>query len=489
MDALPYQQDAIAWMKQRESDRNCRGGFLCHEMGLGKTFMMTQVISHSPGKTVLFAPKSTLPNWCETLRSASNFAFDVREFTSDLVLSPDRHVVVVATHQSLIRNLPWFVEQRFGRMVIDEAHVIREAKTALHRQALALATAVPIRWGMTATPFNNYDSDIASYIRFLFPTQPLMPTDLFRDLMLRKTRSEVFPDGPRLLVSKHIYDFEYPDEKRLYDYVSGRLDMMDRWIDANRGHLPAHVIGNMTLLRMLRERQATVHPQIVLNAERAWRPAAGIDDAVADWDRTKVTKFNHIVRLIREDQTKGESTLVITHFGEEISLIAEQLTAAKIPFRILNGKTKVPERRKIETHQGTLSESYHAGLVDQFTWQKGKTALPADVMRNILGCLHRPTVVLMQIAAGGVGLSMPWIRHVINTSPDWNPFLERQAIYRAYRLTSPKDVRVTQLYLQDTIDRTIHTKQHKKLERSLYWTGDATGSLSSFIAPELLEDE
>jgi SNF2 family DNA or RNA helicase len=489
MDSFPYQQEAIAWMTQREEDRVCRGGFLCHEMGLGKTHMMTTVIAKSPGRTVLFAPKSTMPNWCETLRKVSSFAFDVREFRSNLMLSEDRPVVVVATHQSLIRNLGWFTEQRFTRMVIDEAHVIREGKTALHRQSVALATIIPIRWGITATPFNNGDADIASYLRYLFPMQPLMPTDLFRDLMIRKTRADVFPGGPRLLVSKLIYDFEYDDEKRLYDYVSGRLDMMDRWIDANRGHLPAHVVGNMILLRMLRERQATIHPQIVLNAEKAWRPAAGIDDAVDEWDRGRVTKMNHIMKLVEDDQKKGDSTLIITHFGEELSILADRLTAARIPHKILNGKTKVPERRKIETHQTSMTEAYSGALLDQFTRQKKITALPEAAMRNILGFIHKPTVVLMQIAAGGVGLSMPWIRHVINTSPDWNPFLERQAIYRAYRLTSTRDVRVTQVYLRDTIDGKIHTKQHKKLERSLYWTGDAPESLTDFVAPEILINE
>lgn len=491
MNALPYQEEAIQWMLQREQDKHCRGGFLCHEMGLGKTFMMSTVIKSNPQRTVLFAPKSTLINWCETLRIVSQFAFNVQVFDKKLVLAADRPVVVVATHQAILRNLQWFLDQGFHRMVVDEAHVMRTAGSKLSVLLGQLARYVTVRWGITATPFNNNDNDIASYIRYLFPTAAgIIPTDIFRWLMIRKTRAEVLPDGAKLTVTKKLYDFEHAEEKRLYDVVSQKIDEQAAWINANRGHLPRHVIGAMIILIMLRQRQATIHPQIVLNAERRWRLAAEQgEEPVHDWDKRQATKINKIVDLIHADQKLGKSTMVITHFGEEINLIAERLTEARIPHKILNGKTKQKDRRSIETHGNPVTEHSIAKHLDKATEKLGVGLLPADCMREIFGFVSRPTVVLLQIQAGGVGISLPWVHHVINTSPDWNPFLERQAIFRAYRLTTKHNVHVTQLYLRDTIDARIHTKQAQKLMRSLYWTGDSEASVQDFIEEQLLAEE
>jgi SNF2 family DNA or RNA helicase len=81
-----------------------------------------------------------------------------------------------------------------------------------------------------------------------------------------------------------------------------------------------------------------------------------------------------------------------------------------------------------------------------------------------------------------VGLSLPWVHHVIHTSPDWNPFLEQQATFRALRATTPHDVRVTSLYFERTIDCTIQAKQAVKFEESLKWTGDLPQTISEFIS-------
>lgn len=499
MNLYPYQQEAIAWMEQRERCKTVRGGFLCHEMGLGKTVMTTTLFKRRLlHRTLILTPKSTLLGWLETLRTVGNFAFNVYEFRKGLVLPTDRPAVVVATHQSVLRNREWFVAERFQRILVDEAHVLRNLGGKVAQTIIALARDIPIRWGVTATPYNNKDSDMNAYMAFLFPHLAIdarPATTVFKHLMLRKLRAEVFPTGPKLVISKHVYEFEHPEEQEMYDFVAQRIDQQAQWLAANRNHLPHHVVGAMIILQMLRERQATIHPQIVLNAERVWRNAwnhamgGGADVDVPEWDKTRVTKINHVLEMVKKDQKTFRSTLVITHFKDEINLIAERLESAGIPYKILNGKTGKVERRRIETFgQHTMNRGYTAAFVDRWAKQRTGKHLPDDVLRHLLKFTHRPTVVLMQIQAGGVGLSLPWIHHVINMSPDWNPFLERQAIFRAYRLTTPHDVHVTQLFLRDTIDRTIHTRQMQKLVRALYWTGDDESTVHDFAAPEMIDD-
>lgn len=499
MDLYPYQREAIAWMEQRERCKTVRGGFLCHEMGLGKTVMTTTLFKRRiVRRTLILTPKSTLLNWTETLRSVGDFAFNVYEFRKGLVLPTDRPLVVVATHQSVLRNRAWFATAGFQRILVDEAHVLRNANRKLPQMIISLARDIPIRWGVTATPYNNRDADMNAYMAFLFPTHAIdarPPTTVFKDLMLRKLRAEVFPTGPKLVIRKHIYEFEHPEEQEMYDFVAQRIDQQAQWLAANRRHLPHHVVGAMIILQMLRERQATIHPQIVLNAEKVWRNAwnqvNGDDiEEVPEWDKMRVTKINHVLEMVKADQKAHKSTLVITHFKDEINLIAERLESAGVPYKVLNGKTGKVERRRIETFgHSTMNRGYTGAFIDKWALQKTGRYLPEDVIRHILKFTHRPTVVLMQIQAGGVGLSLPWIHHVINMSPDWNPFLERQAIFRAYRLTTPHDVHVTQLFLRDTIDRMIHTKQMRKLARSLFWTGDDETTIHDFAAPEMIDAE
>lgn len=494
MRTYAYQQETIDWMEQRERCKTCRGGFLCHEMGLGKTVMTSALIKRClVPRTVIFAPKSTVLNWADTLRTVGNFAFNVYEFDKTLVLPTDRPLVVVATHHSILRHAEWFGQAGFTRMIVDEAHILRNSGGEIPGNFVDLAKTVRIRWGITATPFNNRDEDIYGYMVYLFPnsTPDTIPSShLFKDLMMRVLRKDVFPGGPKLILTKHVYEFEYEDEQEMYDFVAQRIDQQAQWLAANRNHLPHHVVGAMIILQMLRERQATIHPQIVLNAEQVWRTAWGMNHAEAPmWDTKRVTKINHVLRMIQTDQKEYRSTLVITHFKDEISLIADRLAETGIPYKILNGKTTKADRRRIEMHgHSVMNRAYTAAFVDKWAKQKTGRELPIEVIRNVLTFTHCPTVVLMQIQAGGVGISLPWVHHVINMSPDWNPFLERQAIFRAYRLTTPHDVRVTQVFLRNTIDRTIHEKQMEKLRRSLFWTGDADDTIADFAAPELLDD-
>ena len=113
-----YQQEAIEWMDIREQDRVTPGGFLCHEMGLGKTHIMCALIrSRLVRRTIVLTTKSTIESWASTLREHSNFAFDVRTKIEELPAA--RPLVLVVTHQSVLRNHEWLEAQFFDRGIVD----------------------------------------------------------------------------------------------------------------------------------------------------------------------------------------------------------------------------------------------------------------------------------------------------------------------------------------------------------------------------------
>jgi SNF2 family DNA or RNA helicase len=396
----------------------------------------------------------------------------------DAVFHPTRPCVAVGTHHSVLHHFDWYLLQHFDRIVVDEAHIMRN-QGKIFENLREVSRRCQYRWGITATPFNNRDSDMTSYVKFLKPAEETVNGEDFKQYFIRKLRSEVLEGGPKLIMEKEIYDFDYPEERMMYDFVSNRIEETHDWIRTNAGRLPWRVRNNMIFVLMLRQRQASIHPQLVLNAEKVWARQMG-ETYEAVWDPLKVTKINKIADMVSADQKQNKNTLIVSHFSEEIRLIAERLQENKVKIRILDGKTPTNKRKEIEKKLWYTDQDL----------SKVKEALPFcdDISGRILSFMQDvPEVVIIQIQAGGVGISLPWIHHVINTSPDWNPFLEKQSIFRAYRVTTKHDVRVTSLYLKQTIELAIQKRQTEKMKRSIEWTDDPIESISEYIRmPEII---
>lgn len=473
-----YQTEAIEWMTVREEDRVTPGGFLCHEMGLGKTRMMCALIDKNPSRTLILTTKSTLEGWAKELRTLSQFRYGVKILDDEFVLN-DRPIVVIATHHSVFRHKEWLLQQAFSRLVIDEAHIMRNGGR-MFRAFLELGTAVRYRWGITATPFNNSDSDIARYVKFLRPLDNL-PATAFKHYFLRKLRSDVIAGGPTLTITKLVYNFESTEEQNLYDYISGRIDDAHDWIARNARIIPWRQRGHMYINLIMRQRQATIHPQLVLNSEKLWAQQIPGGIEVGDWNPKKVTKANKILEMVKKDRRAGKSTMIVTHFKEELQLLKQRLEQENIVPKILEGKTTIKDRRKLELHNAGLGPIHTQLLLDSIQRQKGITLLAQDSLNIIQKFIQAPTVLLLQIQAGGVGISLPWVHHVINAAPDWNPFLEKQSIYRAYRINTTHNVEVTSMYFRDTIDIRIQGRQREKLERGRVWMNDDESSISAFV--------
>jgi SNF2 family DNA or RNA helicase len=490
-----YQTEAVEWMKLREQDMLTPGGFLCHEMGLGKTHMMSALIDSNAGRTLLLTTKSTLQGWADTLRTYSKFKYDVRILDTEWEIG-SRPTVLISTHHSVFNHAEWYRSQRFDRIVVDEAHVMRNAGS-MFRACVDIAATTRFRWGITGTPFNNKDSDMVAYMRFLRPDTPL-PAAAFKHFFLRKLRGDVIRNALPLIVTKMVYDFESEAEKAMYDYVSGRIDASNDWIARNVNIVPWRQRGQMAATLSLRKRQAAIHPQLVLNSEKVWAAQMPAHlQTVGEWNPSNVTKANKIVELVKKDRKARKSTMIVTHFAEEMRLLKDRLIQEGITPLTLDGKTTVKARRGLETYNKGLSLQHTTLMLDSIMRQKTihglnlsigegeyvrQNYLPEDCINIIAGFVASPTVILLQIQAGGVGISLPWVHHVINASPDWNPFLEQQSIYRAYRVNTPHPVSVTSMYFRDTIDVTIQERQKQKMERAAEWLGDSAQSISAFVA-------
>ena len=121
-------------------------------------------------------------------------------------------------------------------------------------------------------------------------------------------------------------------------------------------------------------------------------------------------------------------SLVFTHFRHEMDYIKSKLRENNIFAECYNGGQLVSERKKI------------LGKFKYSNFKKfkvsGKKCVPIPPSES------RPTVLIIQIKAGGVGLNLQKFSNVFFVSPDWNPANEIQAIARAHRIGQDKKVNV-----------------------------------------------
>ena len=71
-------------------------------------------------------------------------------------------------------------------------------------------------------------------------------------------------------------------------------------------------------------------------------------------------------------------------------------------------------------------------------------------------------VMLISLKSASLGINLTCANHVILMDLWWNPAVEEQAIDRAHRIGQTKDVTVTRIIVQDTVDERILELQDRK---------------------------
>ncbi|KAI1140954.1 SNF2 family N-terminal domain-containing protein [Hypoxylon sp. FL0543] len=97
-----------------------------------------------------------------------------------------------------------------------------------------------------------------------------------------------------------------------------------------------------------------------------------------------------------------------------------------------------------------------------YRYNGGMTKTERD--NTILKFTNNPDVkiILISIAAGNSGLNLTAASQVIFMHPVWNPYMEKQAIDRAYRIGQQKDVTVHRILIKGTIEDRIMQIQDRK---------------------------
>jgi len=445
---FPHQLEGINWMLDKEINGTpvpnkdgtmnvlVRGGFQCDDMGLGKTIQITSaIINNIQPLTLLIAPLAMIDTWSNILQKVGCAVYEVDKGATipwKLMNDPDapvprqktRPAVYVSNYEKLYHN-PSLFKKQWNRVVLDEAHKIRNGDGEVARYARKIVA--PIRWVVTGTPLVNSLKDIVSLLAFLgVPYSKLWRWEprylrILPDLLIHRSldslRKVIKGAPPVPEINDVILPFTTKDEEEFYYGVQGATESMMKKYSND-------LISSAEAFKLLlRLRQISVHPQVYINAKR--REDSGYNRE--DWLNAS-TKLDKVKEIISEDDdSKVHKYIIFCQFNDEMSLIRQYLLN-ECPVNdenilLYNGSMTQKERTEVLSTSKETTET---------------------------------TVLLLQLQAGGVGLNLQEYDRIIFISPWWTSALMDQAIARAVRMGQTEIVKVYHLRLAAENDATIN---------------------------------
>lgn len=174
-----FQVKTTKWMATREDKYD--GGMLFLDAGLGKSICTISTILNTPTKTLIVCPAGLVDNWVNEFKKHTDISrLKIVKYygqNRDKIEINDKQLVYITSYSiaarefvggnflktSLLRNV------KFGRIVLDEAHYIRNVGQRIQRSSpiLFLGDQIKYKWVLTATPIFNDPTDMFVYFKFL----------------------------------------------------------------------------------------------------------------------------------------------------------------------------------------------------------------------------------------------------------------------------------------------------------------------------------
>ena len=433
-----YQKKGVLWMLKRELNKTdkVKGGLLCDEMGLGKTFQMISLVLARPmkkRKTLIVLPCSVLIQWKNEFTKFAPilnvFVHHGKQRINDLQDKQFQNTDVVLTTYNMVFNRDnsqtILQKHKWGRIILDECHYIRNSKSKRHIGCLKLKAKC--KWGLTGTPIQNYKTDLYSIFSFIGLSKDFVEINIdmvINKYILRRSKVQLAMNDEKFkLPEKTVEYVELPfATKYEEDFYKKIREGILREINAFSCF--GNITINQALEHIMRLRQATIHPKLVIDgySKKYNKPVVESEVRIS-------TKMQYIIDTIKVEKRK---TIIFCSFLKEMDMYETFLIEAGF---------------KVGRIDGSISPENRINIIEK----------SADI-----------DVMIVQIDAGGTGLNMTMFNRIFITSPSWNPCIELQAIARAHRIGQTKPVKVSKLVIVsgevDTIDQLIRNRQEDKKE-------------------------
>jgi SNF2 family DNA or RNA helicase len=448
-----YQHAGVSFCKNVETNTRWRGGLVADEMGLGKTIMMLGLITcNFKDRTLIVLPLALLHQWQSTIHKHLGhkpLVFHGQMAKKCTKQQLEKSPIVLTTYGKLASPVPRkgkppppprpciLKSITWNRVIFDEGHHLRNAKTGRHQGALDLKAEC--RWIVTGTPIQNRKSDFYALCAQMgfsraFYSNPDNLKIIVKNHILRRTKSEVGIQLPALKEHKHKLDWVDEEERdiaeQLHSLVFSDNESPERTSQA------VHGFGIQKLPLIVRARQVCVYPPLILPKLRnilftEGQPCSAADNKLL-LGASKHSKIDAAVKAIAARKNNRAKLLFCSYRGE-IDILQERLTKEGLSVSVLDGRVSL----------------------------KARQSIIADETIDVL---------ILQTQTGCEGLNLQRFSEVYFMSPHWNPSIEDQAIARAHRLGQRQEVDVFRFIMADfsknsiTIEKRVVETQEVKRE-------------------------
>jgi SWI/SNF-related matrix-associated actin-dependent regulator 1 of chromatin subfamily A len=427
---FPHQVEGVAFLLGR------RRAILADDMGLGKTRQSIVALTEAAptGPWLVVSPASVKRNWAREI-TAARPADPVHVVGPELPPSSgyDGWVVVnydlLAKHLAALSALPW------TGLVFDEAHYLKNhtSQRSKHSRQLIGGAQDAFVHALTGTPLTNRPRD-------LFPLLQLVGHPMAKSfLSFAKRYCEAYHNGygwvtdgasnlDELRVQLHGVML-----RRTKDEVLDLPPKLRSWVPVpvpeNTGKRETRLVLETLIAGALERVRGRGGSDAAASTPIRLRRSGG---SAADVARVRLlgsltkarlaiarAKAANTIEFVEGVLAQGEKAIVFSYFDEPVQRIAEHFGEQAV---VLTGATPTAKRQ---------------ALVDRFQDDPGVRVMVANVI------------------AGGVGITLTAARQVIFNDLDWVPANHWQAEDRAYRIGQTNTVNVTYFAAEGTIDEFV----------------------------------
>ncbi|MCM3784754.1 DEAD/DEAH box helicase [Neobacillus mesonae] len=409
---------------------------------------------------LIICPTSLLGNWQrEMKRFAPDFKLYIHHGTQRLhgeafQKQAGEHDIILTTYHLAGRDGADLASIHWSSVVLDEAQYIKNYRTKQAQSVMKLTA--PHRIAMTGTPVENRLSELWSIFQFLNPGY-LGTAASFRQRYtlgaqeengaLRELHRLVSPFMLRRLKSDPDIRKDLPEKLELKSYCSltveqaaiykGVVDQLLTGIEGQTGFTRKGVV----LSSLTKLKQICDHPVLVDQT----RKDAGRADASG-----KLERLMELTDAIRDN---GEAALIFTQYVSMGEILVQQFAQRY-------------DEKAYFLHGG-ISKAERDEMVDSFQSGKG------------------PSLFVLSLRAGGVGLNLTHASHVIHYDRWWNPAVENQATDRVFRIGQKRNVQVHKLICQGTLEERIDELIESKKQLSEQVVGSGENWITEMSDEEL----
>lgn len=424
---FPYQEEGILFATR------CGRSIVADDMGLGKTMQAIAwaVLMNkqwNTQKAVIICPTSLKYQWKAEIKKFTGSAVTVIEgnyLTRKALYENDESYFKIISYHMAGNDWELINKMQSEIIILDEAQRIKNWKAKISQNIKRIRS--PYALVLTGTPLENNIEELYSLVQYINPillgslhhfltkhqvkdghtgkvTGYTGLNEIGRELsgiLLRRTKKEVLKQLPGRM-----------DKNLFVPLTPVQAEMHDEFKD-----IVAKLVHKWRRFGFLNEQDR----QRLLNNLNMMRMVCD-STYIIDQQTNHQTKLDELFNILEELLAmEGEKVVIFSQWERMTRLIAQGLEKRKVKFEYLHGGIPGKNRESLFTN---------------FT--------------NDPACK-----VFLSTDSGGVGLNLQVASNLINMDIPWNPAVLEQRIGRIHRMGQKKNISITNLVAQGTIEHRL----------------------------------